>query len=95
MYGSNPFMQKKGIDTSKLHIIVLRNHPNSNEIKQLKNLTLTNNDAFKIVDKSVYLYCPNSYGKIKLNNNLFEKKLNPSATTRNQKTITKLIELSN
>jgi uncharacterized protein (DUF1697 family) len=51
-------------------------------------------DAYKIVDDVVYLYCPTGFGNTKLTNNLFEKKLNVIATTRNFKTTVKLLELS-
>ena len=43
---------------------------------------------------TVYLHCPTSFAKTKLTNNLFERKLKTDATTRNWKTITKLVELS-
>ena len=44
--------------------------------------------------KEVYIYCPNGYGKSKLNNNFIEKKLGVGATTRNWKSVHKLYELS-
>jgi len=43
----------------------------------------------------VYLKCPNGYGNTKLSNAFLEKKLNVIATTRNWKTIRKLLELKN
>ena len=51
-------------------------------------------DQYKIVDDVVYLYCPAGFGKTKLTNNIFEKKLNVVATTRNLRTTLKLVELS-
>lgn len=42
----------------------------------------------------IYLHCPNGYGKTKLSNNFIESKLKVTATTRNLKTIAKLINLS-
>lgn len=44
--------------------------------------------------KVIYLHCPNGYGKTKLSNNFIESKLKVIATTRNLKTIEKLINLS-
>jgi len=38
----------------------------------------------------VYLHCPDGYGKTKVTNNLVEKKLNVTATTRNWKTVLKI-----
>jgi uncharacterized protein (DUF1697 family) len=51
-------------------------------------------DKYKIDEDVVYLYSPNGFGKSKLTNNLFEKKLKVTATTRNLRTTLKLLELS-
>ena len=42
----------------------------------------------------VYIYCPSGFAKTKLNNNLFERKLKVTATTRNYNTTMKLLELA-
>lgn len=94
IYTSNPFLLEPNIDITKLHVTLLSNKPNEKDIIPLKTLS-KNEDTFIIVDKTIYLYCPNGYGKTILNNNLFEKKLKISATTRNWNTISKLVELSN
>ena len=52
-------------------------------------------DEFTIIDDVVYIYCLGGYGKSKLSNNLFEKKLKVTATTRNLRTTMKLLELAN
>lgn len=47
--------------------------------------------------ESIYLFCPQGYGRTKLNNNLIEKKLRMMATTRNWNTMlemSKLVESS-
>lgn len=51
-------------------------------------------DRFEIINTEVYLYCPNGFGRSKLTNNLFERKLKTQATTRNYKTIYKLLDLA-
>ncbi len=51
-------------------------------------------DDYKIQGDVVYVYVVEGYGKTKLNNNFFEKKLKVSATTRNFKTTKKLLELA-
>lgn len=94
IYASNPFLHEPNIDITKLHVTLLSNKPNENDIIPLKTLSKYE-DTFIIVDKTIYLYCPNGYGKTLLNNNLFERKLKISATTRNWNTISKLVELSN
>lgn len=51
-------------------------------------------DTFKIKGSVIYLYCPNGYGKTKLNNNFFEKKIKTCATTRNFKTLLALSKIA-
>ena len=53
-----------------------------------------NDDEYKIDNDMVYIYCPSGFAKTKLSNNLFERKLNVTATTRNYNTTLKLIELA-
>ncbi len=49
-------------------------------------------EQLKVEGREVYLYCPNGYGKTKLNNNFLEKKLKVFATTRNWKSVVKIGE---
>jgi uncharacterized protein (DUF1697 family) len=42
----------------------------------------------------VYLHTPNGYGRSKLSNAFFERRLGTRATTRNWKTVSKLAELA-
>ncbi len=51
-------------------------------------------DQYKINDNVVYLYCPSTFADTKLSNNLFERKLKVTATTRNLRTTLKLLELA-
>lgn len=95
VYTSNPFLLRETIDITKLYVTFLKENYYSEGIKNLEELVSANEEEFKIIANSAYLYLPNGAGRAKLTNNLFEKKLSTSATTRNWKTITKLIELSN
>ena len=95
IYNSNPFIEKiKNLDRTKLFTTFLNSAPNLEDISELNKLINSIDDEYKIIDNTIYLYCPNGYGKTKLNNNLVEKKLKVNATTRNWKTITKIFELS-
>lgn len=51
-------------------------------------------DQYQIYKDVVFLYCPSTFAKTKLTNNLFEKKLKVTATTRNLRTTLKLLELA-
>lgn len=52
------------------------------------------NEEFRITNACVYFYSETGYGNAKCNNNFFERKLKVSATTRNYKTMVKLLSLS-
>lgn len=54
----------------------------------------TNDDTYTVVNDMVYIYCPSGFGKTKLTNNFFEKKLKVTATSRNYRTTMKLLELA-
>lgn len=53
-----------------------------------------NDDEYKIDNDMVYLYCPSTFAKTKLSNNLIERKLKVTATTRNYNTTLKLLALA-
>ena len=95
IFNSNPFLDRESIDISKLCATLLNSNPNLDSLHEVIQLGLKNNDELSHLNKTIYLHCPNGFGKTKLTNNLFERKFKVDATTRNWKTITKLIELSN
>jgi len=88
---NNPILQKPGIDAEKLHVTFLYDKPDS-DVSQLI-FKKEENEEYIIRDREIYLYCPNGYGNTKLTNSVFEKKLKTFATTRNFKTVNKLLEL--
>jgi uncharacterized protein (DUF1697 family) len=49
-------------------------------------------DEFAVKGHEVFLHCPNGYGRTKINNTFFERKLATKATTRNWKTVTTLLD---
>lgn len=90
---NNPF-QVPNVDINKLHLTFLKETPTLDNVQH----TLTYNfapDKFKIDNKDVFVFCEGKYHQSKLTNNFFEKKLKTGATTRNWKTVLKLLELSN
>lgn len=95
IFNSNPFLKNEAHEIAKLHVTLLNTEPDLTQLQKIETLVKSSDDEFIIMGKCVFLHCPNGYGKTKLNNSLFERKLKSPATTRNWKTITKLIELSN
>ena len=91
----NPFKKE---DFKHLYITFLSDVPSKNLIKNL-NLNLEVNmknksDKFYISKKKIYLFLPEGYGRTKLNNNFFEKKLGIFATTRNLRSVNKLFDIA-
>ncbi|MBU2949585.1 DUF1697 domain-containing protein [Tamlana agarivorans] len=52
------------------------------------------NETFFITNDCIYFHSAVGYGKAKCNNNFFERKLKITATTRNYKTMVKLLGMS-
>jgi len=51
-------------------------------------------DEFQIIGHDSFLHIPGKYHQTKISNQFFEKHLKVSATTRNWKTVMKLMELA-
>jgi uncharacterized protein (DUF1697 family) len=54
----------------------------------------TSHERFRVLNREVYLYCPDGYGRSKLTNTTIEKKLSVVATTRNWRTVNALLEMA-
>jgi len=88
----NPLVKEKGIDHSKLHVTFLSDAPPKTAVKVLEALA-TGRERFRILNREIYLYCPDGYGNTKLSNNAIEKKLSVVATTTNWRTVNTLLEM--
>jgi uncharacterized protein (DUF1697 family) len=88
----NPFLPGKVLESDKLHITLLAELPGESALKILENVNYLP-DEFAVRGRAVYLYCPNGYGRTKLNNGFFEKKLKVEATTRNLRTLNELFKM--
>lgn len=88
---NNPFIKDRNEDVKKLHLTFLDDLPDKKLITALKDLDFKN-DEFIIKKKEIYVFCPDGYGRTKLNNNFFERKMKIGATTRNWNSVNKLLE---
>ena len=86
---NNPFLNDKTKDIAHLHVTFLSEIPEPMNVSKIINADYQP-DEFQLIDKAIYLYCPESYSKSKLTNGFFEKKLKVIATTRNWKTTIEL-----
>ena len=88
----NPLVKEKGIDRSKLHVTFLSDAPPKTAVEALEPLA-RDREQFRVLNREIYLYCPDGYGNTKLSNNAIEKKLSVVATTRNWRTVNALLEM--
>lgn len=87
------FPFKKGLEPIRLLITFLKSEPENIPYEEIDKLK-AKDDEIEIGQKEIYLYVPNGYGKTKLNNTTLERKLNVTATTRNWKTISTLLNMA-
>ncbi len=88
---NSPFTNQGNVDPTKLHVTFLSDEPSESALSRIPTCAP---DEFVVRHKEVYLFCPHGYGRTKLSNNFFEKKLGVSATTRNWKTVNALYEIA-
>jgi uncharacterized protein (DUF1697 family) len=89
----SPFKNKEDIEANRIYYVLLKSKPNTEAASSFEQNSYPN-ELFVITDNCVYLKCLNGAGKAKLNNASIERKLGVEATTRNHRTLLKLIELS-
>ena len=88
----NPFNDPLKYDENSLHLTFLNQIPSVDQIEKLmvKNV---GTDEFKILEREIYIHCPNGYGKTKFTNTFFEQQLKMNCTTRNWNTLKALEEM--
>jgi len=100
---NNPFLAEtkikgnvraiESIDKNQLYVTFLSEKPTKHCLEKIESGN-SGKDKYKLIGTELFLYVPKGgYGKTKLSNIFFEKKLNLTATTRNWKTINKLHEI--
>jgi uncharacterized protein (DUF1697 family) len=93
IYNNNLFVKERNLDIEKLHVTILSGIPRRDNVEKLKAFQ-SNKDEYIIYKNNIFLYCPDGYGKTKFSNTFFENKLKLIATTRNWKTVGKLVEVA-
>ena len=88
---TNPFLKKRGIDPTKLHVMFLPESPVPSDLKQLEGLTAAP-DQSRCLGKEIYLYLPNGVAE-SLANNPLERRLLKRGTIRNWRTVSNLYQM--
>ena len=87
-----PFAEEALRDETKLYVTFLSETLDKSSLHKLEDYDNKRNQ-FIVSGKEIYLYFPDGYGRSKINNNYFERKLKIHATTRNWKSVNRLYEM--
>jgi uncharacterized protein (DUF1697 family) len=93
LLAGNPFLNERNEDPSKLHVTFLSRIPSEpwwSEMLPPRDII----DEFARGELVIYLFCPNGYGKTRLSNSFFERKLGVLTTTRNWNTVNALYKMA-
>jgi len=93
IFDGNPYTDAADIEGKKIYFALLEETPQPEAIEEFRKENFVH-DRFVVTNNCVYLNYINGAGKAKLTNNLIERKLKVSATSRNYRTMTKLLEMS-
>lgn len=88
----NPYLQA-GADPATLHVMFLDQRPEEARVVEL-DPGRSPPDRYTVVGREIYMCCPDGFGKTKLTNDYFERKLGCATTVRNWRTVQKLLEMS-
>jgi uncharacterized protein (DUF1697 family) len=86
----NPFPEGTS-EPRKLHVAFLSAAPDGETVAALDPAPYEP-DELRLGERAVYLWYPNGYGRTKLTNDVLERKLGVTATTRNWNTVVALLE---
>jgi uncharacterized protein (DUF1697 family) len=92
LVAKNPFVGQKPPQKT-LYVAFLAEKPDRTRVRQLIEGNFEP-ERFDVAGDDVYLFFPNGYGRVKLNNAMLERQLGVAATTRNWRTVTALAELT-
>jgi uncharacterized protein (DUF1697 family) len=90
---SNPFIYEQNFDPSKMAVLFLHDKPTEGQIQKVSDVSYPP-DKFVIIEREIFIYCPNGFGRTKLYTNFFERKMGVVGTARNLNTINALLHLA-
>lgn len=93
IFDRNPFTEPSDIENKRIYFALLKEAPQLELMTALRKEKYVN-EKFLIADNCVYLNYQCGAREAKISNNLIERKLKVSATSRNYRTVVKLLEMS-
>jgi uncharacterized protein (DUF1697 family) len=89
---NNPLL-KSGKDFKYLHVAFLADRPTRSRVEAL-DPDRSPPDEFLVRGREIYLHCPKGLGRSKLTARYFDSRLRTVSTTRNWRTVLKLLDLA-
>jgi len=89
----NPFAKRSGIEPGKLVVTFLGAEPNAKARTQLLAMDIAP-EELQVFGREFYIYFPNGQARMRLSWPRVEKIIGPAFTSRNWKTVTRLLELA-
>lgn len=89
----NPFSKELEEIPKQFYVTFLAEAPDKEKVEALRQVDYSP-EQWGLVGTDIYFYPPQGYGRAKMHNNFFEKKLKVQATTRNWRTIQVLLEMT-
>lgn len=89
---NDPYTKNPDINPDRVYYTLLAETPKEENIAKLKEYDYPP-EEWILGNKVIYFHSPNGAGNAKFSNNFFENKLKVQATTRNLKTMIKLLEM--
>ena len=83
----------ENVKIENLCLTFLSDVPQANLLEKLKEISYPP-DQFQVIENNIFIYFSGKYSDTKLTNKFFEDKLKISATSRNWKTVNRLLELA-
>jgi uncharacterized protein (DUF1697 family) len=89
---NNPFVDLRGIDSARLHVMFLSETPASAALKKLASLTMAP-DQCRPFDREIYFYLPNGASQSVLMKSPVDRILSVVTTTRNWNTVNQVFRM--
>jgi uncharacterized protein (DUF1697 family) len=89
----NPYKDDQTKDTAFIHVTFLATEPETVNMEKI-NSKKALGEALTLDGRAVYLYCPNGYGRTKLNSTFLENILKVKSTTRTCRTTLELLRIA-
>lgn len=89
---ANPFLDRDA-DPKALHVVFLARRPDAAAVAALDPDRSPPNE-FVVRGREIYLFCPNGVARTKLTNDWFDRALATTSTSRNGRTVGKLLEMA-